>query len=167
MVVSFWSYFTILKVCCCVSMLSLVILNDCVTIFVDLELLLTKIDWFLFLPGTSSIIVVLILFASLRCLLSHSSNFFLLALALDLFYWLYCWVWFLSGSLEMMLDWNCPFHFFSSAVVAVIAVVAVYCCYFIHSIGASFVFNHGIAPYCSLIEPLRGPPLCCTCCFDS
>jgi hypothetical protein len=51
MVVSFWSYFTILKVCCCVSMLLPVILNDCVTFFVDLELLLTKIDLFLFLPS--------------------------------------------------------------------------------------------------------------------
>jgi hypothetical protein len=35
--------------------------------------------------------------------------------------------------------------FFSSAVVAVIGVVAVYCCYFIHSFGASFVFDNGIA----------------------
>jgi hypothetical protein len=37
----------------------------------------------------------------------------------------------------------------------VIADIEVYRCYFIlHSIGASFVFSHGIALYCLLIEPL-------------
>jgi hypothetical protein len=34
----------LLKVCCYVCMLLLVLLNDCVTFLVDLELLLTKID---------------------------------------------------------------------------------------------------------------------------
>jgi hypothetical protein len=51
MVVSFWSYPTILKVCCCVCMLLLVLLDDWVTFSGILTMLLTKIDWSSVLPS--------------------------------------------------------------------------------------------------------------------
>jgi hypothetical protein len=71
MVVSFWSYPTILKVCCCVSMLLLVLLNDCVIYFVDLEFLLLIDFHFCRTLSIIDVVVILILFASFQDLSSH------------------------------------------------------------------------------------------------
>jgi hypothetical protein len=93
---------TILKVCCCVCMLLLVLLNDCVTFFVDLEFLLLIDLHFCRTLSIIVVVVILILFASFQDLSSHLqlSSLNVMFLLMELMIVMDSWI---SG--DVMLIW--------------------------------------------------------------
>jgi hypothetical protein len=163
MVVCFWSYPSILKACCCVCMLLPVLLNDCVTFSGVLELLLDQNRLvFHFCRLSLSLVVIIIMFPLFWCFSSHlelSSSIGMLLMVgmfIDCDCFLGLWRYFSS--------------FFRRRVVVDVVVVVISSCFKVYCCLYCFF---RIQPWdCFLLlfatfEPLRRPPRCCPCCFDS